>query len=292
MIGQLPGRLHLGRQHGQALADALFIPQGGIKGLPFFQIGKGNFQCLAGLADGHAREHQAFVLKVVHDGVEAPVFFAQQIASGHAAVGKEQLRRIGTAPAMLVQLPAGGKARRAFLHHEDRDAPATLDVGVRAGGDKEQIAMHAVGNEQLGSVQDIIIAVAHGAGGQAGHVRARAWFGDRDRRDEFSSANSGQIFCLLRRAAIADQMRRGHVGVHQHGGGKAAKSGASQFLRQDQRRHGAKARAAMLFRMPHAQEPQGPHFAQNLAGHHAFGFPGLAVWHNLLGHETPQLVPD
>ena len=46
----------------------------------------------------------------------------------------------------------------------------------------------------------------------------------------------------------------------------------------------------MLFRVAHAQKAQRPHLPQDLPRHHAIGFPGLAVRHDCLGHETPQLV--
>ena len=51
VIGQLPGRLNLGRQHGQALPNALFVPQLGVKGRAFLQIIQGNLQSLGGFAN-------------------------------------------------------------------------------------------------------------------------------------------------------------------------------------------------------------------------------------------------
>jgi hypothetical protein len=46
----------------------------------------------------------------------------------------------------------------------------------------------------------------------------------------------------------------------------------------------------MFLGVAHGQKAQRTHVPQDIAGHHAVSFPCLAMGHDFLGHETPQLI--
>ena len=63
------------------------------------------------LAHRHRADHDALVLEVAHDRVEAAAFLAEQVLGRDAAILEDELRRIGGAPAVLVERAADAEAR-------------------------------------------------------------------------------------------------------------------------------------------------------------------------------------
>lgn len=156
-------------------------------------------------APGGAHD-QALVLEVVHDGVEAPVFLAQQVLGRDAAIIEGKLGRVGTEPAGLVELAADHQTGRSGLDDEKRNAAAALGVRIGAGGDDDDVAIDPVGDEHLGSVQHPLITIANGFRPQPGHVGATARLGHCDSGNLAPSANVRQVLLLLLLGAAAADM--------------------------------------------------------------------------------------
>jgi curved DNA-binding protein CbpA len=104
--------------------------------------------------------------------------------------------------------------------------------------------------------------------------------------DQLAGNHAREVVRDLFRRARVDQVRRRHVGVHQHGDGEAAEGRAAELL--GQQRGGARIQraAAEFLRVAQAEEAEAAHLAQQLARHEALLFPGVAPRHHLLLYET------
>src|SRR5699024_2827017 len=74
----------------------------------------------------------------------------------------------------------------------------------------------AVGDEGLGAVDDVAVAVALRGGAHALEVGAGAGLGHGDRRDPLAGADPGQPRPLLLLGGVVDHVVRGDGGAHAH----------------------------------------------------------------------------
>ena len=163
------------------MAGHLESRQGAAKGLPLFHVAHGLIQSqLGGTVGGH-RQDQALHLEVAHDAVEATVLRTDQIFRRHPAILKKQLRGIGGPPAHLLQLAAHGKAWRTFLDQQQADATIALVTGTHRH--RVIVRAHTAGDESLGAVDHIVVAIAHRTGAQVGHIGPTIGFGNGQGRD-------------------------------------------------------------------------------------------------------------
>ena len=164
--------------------------------------------------------------------------------------------------------------------------PASPDLAAT----KYEIAVHAVGDEHLGAVQHVAAGDLARGGAHGGQVRAGVGLGHGHGGD---LAAGGDVrhpaLELLARAGVIE-VRRGHVGVHQHGDGEAAVGGAAELLRQHGVGERIEARAAELGRIAHAEQAERAHLAQGLARHVALLLPGIGERHHAIGDEAPDRV--
>ena len=115
----------------------------------------------------HAGRHvQGF-----HGYDEAHAFFPKQVGLRHAAVLEHQLARGGGADAHFVLLLAEGEAGHALFKDEGAGA-AGAALGVGLGDDAVNIGFAAVGDPLLGPVEDVVVAVELGGGGDSAGVAA------------------------------------------------------------------------------------------------------------------------
>jgi hypothetical protein len=82
--------------------------------------------------------------------------------------------------------------------------PALL-FGIGAGHDGEEMGAVGVGDEPLGSVEHVDVAVAPGGGAHRSAVRARLRLGEGEGGDRFAGGNAGQPLLLLRLVAEHDE---------------------------------------------------------------------------------------
>ncbi len=222
--------------------------------------------------------------------VEAVAFLPKDVLGGNAAVVEGQFRRVGGAPAMLVEGAGNGEAGGAFLdeEHGDRLAGGALRIGL--GGDAVEVGVDAVGDEHLGAVEDEIVAVAAGGGADALHVGAGVGLGDADGGDGVARDDAGHVGGLLGVGARVEEVDGGHVGMDQHGDGEAGVGGAAEFLGQHGGGAGVHRRAAVFLGVADAEEAERAHLAEHVAGDRAVNLPLVGVGLHLLGHEAAQLV--
>ena len=175
---------------------------------------------------------------------------------------------------MLLQRAGDAEAGRALLDREHRDLPVAAGL-ARLGGDEVEIAVHAVGDEHLGAVQHIAAGDLARGGAHGGEIRAGVGLGHGHGGDLAAGGDVGHPALELRARAGVIEVRRGHVGVHQHGDGEAAVGGAAELLRQHGVGERIEPRAAELRRIAHAEQAERAHLAQHLARHEALLLPGI-----------------
>jgi hypothetical protein len=132
-------------------------------------------------------------------------------------------------------------------------------------GDEDEIGMDAVGDEHLRAVEHIIIAIAPREGADRGDVGAGIGFGDGDRGDAGPGDYAGHPAPHLRGAPSIGEMRRGHVGMDQHGDGDAAECRAAELLGEDHRRQRIERAAAEFLGIADAEKAERAHPPQHLA---------------------------
>ena len=150
-----------------------------------------------------------------------------------------------------------------------------FSVGFRR--DAIKVGVHAVGDEHLGAVEDVAVALAAREGADAFHVGAGIRLGDGDRGDDLAGDDAGHPFVLLRLAAGAEDVDRGHVGMNERGNGDARKGRAAELFGQHHGRERIHLRAAVARRIADAEKAQAAHAAQHLARHVALLLPGERV---------------
>ena len=104
------------------------------------------------------------------------VHAAQQLVVRDAAVLQDHLGGVAGADADLGLLVALAQARGLGADHE-RGLAAVAELGVDGGDDHVHVGDAAVGDEDLGAVQDPLVAVELGGGAQALDVGARLRLG-------------------------------------------------------------------------------------------------------------------
>ena len=102
---------------------------------------------------------------------------AEAVAGGHAAVLEDDVGGPGGADAHLLPDGAHGEAGRALLDGEGAEAAPLLAL-VLGGEDDVDVGDAAVGDEALGAVENVVVAVADGGGGDVGDVGAGLRLGE------------------------------------------------------------------------------------------------------------------
>ena len=111
-----------GQPHRQALADRLLVPQRRAERAALLDPVERELDRLHGLAHRLRGEHDALVLEVLDQRVEAAALLAQHVLLRHAAVLEHQLGRVAGEPAVLVERAGHLEAGRALLDGEHGDA--------------------------------------------------------------------------------------------------------------------------------------------------------------------------
>ena len=172
-------------------------------------------------------------IAILKPSPSSPIRFADR----HAAILEHHHRGRLRLPAELLLLRAEREPRRALLDHDAGNAlrpgaagahHADVDVGDAAAGD-----------EGLGAVEHVMIAVAHGARLQARGVRAGVRLGQAIAREMLHGAELRQELLALRVAAEGVDHPGRHVVDRDIGGGRGA--ALRQFLEDDARRRAATA---------------------------------------------------
>ncbi len=158
---------------------------------------------------------QALALELPHDVVEALAHLAQHRIRRHAHVLERQQRGVRGVHAELLEPLLADHALAVHVHQEQREAVvARVRVGLRH--EHDEVRAMAVGDEGLGAVDHVLVAVTHRPRLDAGDVGAGVRLGDAEARDALALDRRHEVPLLLLLGAEQEDRRRGHVGVHRH----------------------------------------------------------------------------
>ena len=117
---------------------------------------------------------------------------------------------------------ARGEAGEALFHDESGDSVVAFGF-VRHGEDHEGVRNVSVGDEALGAVEDIVVALQHGGGLLAGGVGSGVGLGEAEGTDFLAAQQVGQVLLLLLLGAVLKDggAAQGGVGGDDDSGGAA-----------------------------------------------------------------------
>ena len=223
--------------------------------------------------DGGDGDRQALLRELLHQLEEALALgVAEQVLGRHAHVVEEQLGGVLAVHADLVEQLAAREPLEvvAGLGDDQRHAGgAVFAAGLR--GDDQQVAVLAVGDEGLGAVDHVLVAVALGARLDVLQVRAGTRLGHRDRADELAAGHGRQPAPLLLLAAVVEDVVRDDRAVD---AAAECAVGGARLLLEDHGLVGERAAAAaVLLRNRRAQAARPRRPCSRTRGRRASGRP-------------------
>ncbi len=177
-----------------------------------------------------AGEYGALVVQAAHQHAHAGALGAEDVLLRHFAVLEHQLAGVGAAHAQLVQLLVAGEALVVALDDEGGHAARTgVDVGL--GVDHVGVGVRAVGDPHLVAVEHVAVAALLGAQLHRHHVGAGIRLAHGQGADVLAGAQLGQVFLLLRLAAVLADLVDAQVGVGAVGQADRGRGAADLFHR-------------------------------------------------------------
>src|SRR5690606_33569824 len=215
-VDQGARRLHLGGALGEDELGVLERRHGLAEDRALLHVLAGELHGGGRGGVGVGRDAEALLGEVVRQVLEAAALLAEQVLDGDADVGERQLGGVGAAQPDLLQLAADGVALALRVDREDRQArPAVLRR--RRGGarhDQDAVGEAAAGDEGLGAVEDVVVAVAPRGGLHPGEVGAGAGLGHRDGGHHLAGHERRQPALLLLLRPVLQQVGQDEVDVH------------------------------------------------------------------------------
>ena len=286
------GHARVGVGLGQAVAHGLLVRQRRAEGLALLEVvsrpDHGRFHGGHG-GNGH---QQPLLRQLLHQLHEAAAFLAQQGVGTHAQVFEEELGGVLRVQAHLLQPPPAAEAGQVGVHQQQAHALGAAG-GVGLGGQHQQVAQLAVGDEDLlavdavaGALWRIRSVLALGPRAHARHVAAGAGLGHADGANDLAAHHARQPALLLRLGAVLHEVGRDDVGVQVEDGPGGA--GARQFFHHDGAVAEVHARAAIFLGHGQAQQAELARALPNLPRHLAVTLPLGVEGRDPLLHKAPH----
>ena len=253
--------LELGVDAGEVLLHPFLVddapPIGQLRGL-----GPGPHVGGDALDDAGRAERDPLVVELVGDEVPALILAPDQRGGRHAHVLVERVVDVVVAQQLHRH---DADARGVHGDQEHRDALVLGHVRVGAGGEPDVVGVAGQAGEDLGAVDDVLVAVAHGPGGQRCKVGARIRLGVPDAEVDLPGQDLGEEeLLLLLRAEVHDGRAHGVDRQHRHGG-----AAAHRLVEEDELLNGRATLATPLGRPADAEPAVASHLLDDLAHHGA-----------------------
>ena len=224
--------------------------------------------------------------------MEAAALVAEAIGNRHPGVVEEQFGGVLRVASDLGEVAATGESWRVGLHDEQGDTTVPRLVPGPHRGD-EEVAVDAVGDERLRAVDDVVVAVADGARGQSGEIRADTRFGHGDGGDQLARAQPWQPAGRLLGCAVPQVVRQGDVVVQADPRPGGAGAGPLVLLEHDLAEPEVRRPAATeLGRCGESQEPGPSRSCEQFTVADPRRFPTLDVGLDLPFDELPEASPE
>ncbi|MCY1297391.1 hypothetical protein D9M70_468280 [compost metagenome] len=209
---------------------------------------QGAFQHRLGAGDAADGDGQPLPGQFLHQVDEAlPRQAAQQVLLRHAHVLEEQHGGVLGVQADLAQRLGLAEAGPVGFHQDQRDVLGALARGAGLGDHDHDVAVGAVGDEGLGAVDDVLVAVQHRAGLDRLQVGTGVRLGHGHGADGVPGRHPRQPFELLGLAAEVHQVAGNYV-VHTEADQPRGQAGAVDLFGGDHREAPVQPQAAVGFR--------------------------------------------
>ena len=161
---------------------------------------------------------QPFGLELPADVVEALADLAENRIGRNPEVLEGELAGIRGVHAHLLEVLSDRETGQvvAFLvaDVDQHQGDAVVSgVGVGLGDQNHEVGPGRVGDEGLGTVDHVLVAVKDGGGADTGDVGTGTWFGDAERADLLAGDAGGEVLLLLLFGAEQVDGREDHVGL-------------------------------------------------------------------------------
>jgi hypothetical protein len=240
---------------------------------------------------GAHRGDEPLGLEVLHQVHEALVLFTEQVVLGNADRVEEELGRVRSVVADLLELLGHREPRQRGGHEEERTA-VRARLGVGLGEERDEIGARAVGDERLLPVDHVVAALAAGDGADAGDVGTGRRLGHTERRDFLAAKGRLQEFVDLElRSDVGDDRRR-HVALHEEPHRHAGRAPARVFLGLRDAEPVVAASAAVLFREMGAENAEVARLLEQRVGEKSVFFPFIGIRTDLALDEGPDHLPE
>ena len=170
--------MHLGVARRQPLShDGVVERRAPVLEPPGRGLGDGGLDPVAAQALGHLEDgHRPFRGEGALGDGPAPVLVAEEVLDRHDHVVEEDLVEVGRPPRLADRSHVDARRR----HVDDQAADALVLGGVGVGADEEHAPVRLLGpaGPHLLPVDHVAVAVAHGAGLEAGQVGAGVGLGE------------------------------------------------------------------------------------------------------------------
>src|SRR5690606_10185645 len=188
------GGIDLGLAVGQHGLDQLEVRNPLAELLALDRIAQGGIQHAPGGADPQGGGMPPALVQYLHGRLETDAFLAaDQVGGRHADVVKDDVGGMRTFLAHLLVRLADGQPGSAALDDEGADATSAADLGVGARHDGEDAGVRSVGDEALGAVEHVEVAIAHRGGLQRGGVGAGVRLGQAEGAQVLTGGKPWQI---------------------------------------------------------------------------------------------------
>ncbi len=273
----------------QAMAHGLLVRQRRTESLALHQVVARPDDGRLHRRHGSNRHQKPLLRQLLHQLHEAAAFFTQQGVGGHAQVFEEEFGGVLGVHAHLLQPPPAAKAGQVRVHQQQAHALGAAR-GVGLGGQHQQVAQLAVGDEDLLAVDAVARTVgavlALGARAHARDIAARAGLGHADGANDLAARHAGQPLALLRLGAVVHEVGRHDVGVQVEDGPGGA--GTRELFHDDGAVAEVHPGAAVLLGHGQAQQAQFTGAPPQLTRHLAIALPLRVVGRDLLFDEAPH----
>ncbi len=247
--------------------------------LAFAGIGHSIGDQALGDADADAGDVQPAAVQHLHGDLKALALRPQTVFGRYAHPLEIDVADVGALLAHLLFGLAHRQARQVARNQEGRDAGRALLLRIGPRHDGEQARPIGVGDEALGPIQHIGVALAPGSGLDRGGVRSGLGLGQGEGGDDFARGDAGQPLRLLLIRAEHHQALAADADIGAEGRAERRRGAAEFETDQAFLLHG-KAQAAVIFGDRKAEQAEFPHLGHDLVRH------GVVLGH--LGLDRPQ----
>ena len=256
------GGVHLGVHVGDLALHQLERPDRLAELLALREVGHHLVQAGGHDAGADARQDDALVVEARHQDADALALGPEHVFERHLHILEDQFGGVGAAHPELVEVLRRGKALHGLFDDEGGDA---LRSGLRVGLgiDDEGVGIRAVGDPELGAVQNVVAVALFRAQLHRHDVGPRPRLRHGERADMGAGDQARQVRALLRVRPV--QLDLVHAKVRMCAIGQADRGrGAGDLLRRDDMGEVGHARPAVFLRHGDAQKAKIAHFLPKL----------------------------